>query len=215
MLGANAAVGTYTATATIGSDTNYNAATSGAVTITIANANPTISLISSPISTTTVGTPLTYTAIVTGLSNIGAPSGSLTFNVSGTAGATSCTSTTAGAVVGLTTTYTCAIQTPVSGTYIVSATYNGDSNYLALTATAPTTITIAKLTPTITLAEVGTATFNTTLTFTATVVGSLGIAPSNALSNITWHIGGTAGVGSCTPTTGVKSGATTTFTCTI
>ena len=197
--------GTYTATATIGGDTNYNAATSSPTTsITIASAAPSIALIASPASTAVVGTPLSFTAIVTGTST-DTPSGTLNWNLTGAATG-SCASPATGVqdTNQKTETFTCTIPTPNVGTYTVNATYNGDSTYSSITYPSAISITVTKATPTVAVASPG-ALFGGTITYTATVTGPTGAtAPSGA---VLWTLTGPAGATTtCTTTTGPLAG---------
>src|ERR1019366_4890032 len=138
--------GIYHVTSTIASDSNYLAATSSSATINLGVATPTIFITDSP-SNPTVGQPITFTAVVTGTTLLPAPTGTLTFNVSGAA--TSCTTTT-GPIIGTNTaTYSCQISTPIAGTFTATASYNGDGNYSSLGATNPISEIVAKATPTI------------------------------------------------------------------
>src|ERR1019366_1183901 len=87
-----------------------------------------------------LGGKVTFMATVNGVSGI-PPTGTVTWNVSGSAGATSCGTTTVltGGVA------TCVVTATKGGTYIVSDTYGGDTNYATVTSNADT-VSVAKAT---------------------------------------------------------------------
>ena len=208
--------GIYHITSTIATDVNYAAATSATLPINLANVTPTISVVSSPLTTTTVGVPITFTATVTGVSPNPAPTGTLSWTVSGGV-ATSCT-TTSGPVAGaLTATYTCVINTPTVGTYTATATYNGDGLYSSLAPSSAITVTVTKATPTISVASSpASPLFGATITYTATVSGIVGAtAPAGS---VLWTINGTTStcptLGALGPLAG-SSAEKVIFTCTI
>ena len=171
---------TYHITSTIAADGNYLTATSSILAVNLASATPTITVVDSP-SSPTLGQPLTFTAVVTGVGPNPAPTGSLTWTISGAA--TSCTSVTGPVEGALTATYTCQIATPVTGTYSASATYNGDSNYSSLAPTATYSLTVAKATPSIAITtSPASPIFGGTITYTATITGVVGAsAPAGTL----------------------------------
>jgi hypothetical protein len=80
----------------------------------------------------TIGSSVTFIATVAGSAAEGAPTGTVTWNVKGTAGVTACTS--------FSTTLddngqaTCTVQTTTPGKVAVSATYGGDENYQPVTS---------------------------------------------------------------------------------
>jgi hypothetical protein len=85
----------------------------------------------------TLGGSVTFTATLAGPAGAPAPTGNVTWTVSGTAGATGCTTSTSALNAG---TATCAITVSGSGTYVVSAAYGGDQNYTSATS-SPDTVT--------------------------------------------------------------------------
>ncbi len=203
--------GSYHATSTIAADTNYLRATSAGVTLTVGAATPSIVFNASP-ATPLLGQALTFSATVVG-TTAGAPTGTVTFNVSGVT--TSCTTTTGPVSTLNNSVYTCVIATPITGTYTVSATYNGDSNYSSLAATSPISLVVAKATPTIAVTTApASPVFGGTITYTATVTGVVGAtAPAGT---ITWAV--TGATTSCLSNTGPLAGTSanqTIFTCTV
>ena len=209
--------GTYTVTSTIAPDTNYLTITSAPISVNLGTSTPTISVTgtSSPLSQT-VGNPLTFTALITGTFGNPAPVGTISWTVSGAA--TTCTNTGGPTNTGaLTETFTCQIATPVSGTYTVLATFNGDSNYAAVAYT-PVSLTVAPATPSIAVTtSPSSPVLGGTITYTATVTGISGAtAPAGT---ITWVLSGPSGSAStCSSPTGPLPGATsnlTVFTCTV
>ena len=87
---------------------------------------------------------VSFTATLAGPSGSAAPTGTVTWSVSGTAGATACTSSTSALNAG---TATCAITVSAPGTYVVSAAYGGDQNYTSATS-SPDTVTVPPPPPT-------------------------------------------------------------------
>jgi len=179
---------TYHITSTIAADSNYLTATSSTLPINFAAAQPQVLLSASP-TTTTVGIPITFTANVVGVGPNPAPTGSITWNVTGAA--TSCTASTTGISVGLTTTYTCQIATPIAGTYTVRASYNGDANYSSQSSLTALSVSVTKATPTIAITTAPTTpVLGDSLIATATISGIVGAtAPAGAVS---WSVTGAA-----------------------
>jgi hypothetical protein len=121
--------GTYSTTASVGSDANYNAAgPSAADTFSVAKATPSIAVTHNPASPS-IGQNVTFTATVTGPSGGSTPSGAVTWTLTGAA--TSCSSTTPLSGSGNVATATCTITATNGGTYSASASVAADSNYNA------------------------------------------------------------------------------------
>ena len=116
---------------------------------TSAKVSPTISLSSS--GTPTLGGTITFTAVVAGLNGESAPSGPLTWSLTGSGGATACIAVDGPIVVGVNATYTCTVATPNSGSYSVQATYAGDVNYSSVPPTFPITVNVTPGAPTFTV----------------------------------------------------------------
>jgi Tol biopolymer transport system component len=117
------AAGVYDVVLTFAGNTNYEPVTASA-TLTINKATPAIAF-STPTTVTFDGQPHALVATVTGIGGTALGTAAVTYN-----GAT---------------------DAPIdAGAYAVSATFDGNANYAARTVT--TTLTIAKATPTVTLA---------------------------------------------------------------
>src|SRR2546426_459115 len=119
------APGSYSITASYSGDTNYLPSTSGAITQTVnAPATATITLVSS-VNPSTLGQQVTFTATV----NSATATGTVTFyngtQILGT-----------GTLSGGTATYSTSAFAP--GSYSITASYSGDTNYLASTSDAIT-----------------------------------------------------------------------------
>src|ERR1019366_262074 len=156
----------------VASDANYLAATSSTIVVNLGVVNPRIFVTAIP-SNATVGQTITFAALVNGVSGLAAPSGTLTWAVSGQA--TSCTSTTNPRGGANTTAYNCNVATPVSGNYLVTATYNGDRNYAALPVTDPVIVAVTPATPSINIStSPANPTLGTVITYTATISGAAG-----------------------------------------
>jgi hypothetical protein len=206
-----------TATTSVGTVNNANACSGGVAanyTFTYVAANATVTQ-ATPTNTVTNSTPtalgssITFTATVAGPAGATAPTdGTVTWTVSGTGGVSACSSTTplSGG------TATCVLTAPNVGTYIVSDSWGGNTNYTSATSTNDT-VTVAKATPTIAVTNSPTSpTLGQSVVFTATVTGpSGGATPSGVVS---WTL--TGGATTCASTTAL-SGSTNvaTATCTI
>jgi len=117
-------IGSYTVTATVAADANYNSASSGATAFTIAKATPVV--------TVTVGS-YTYNGFPQGpdTATTGGSTGNVTYNYAGSGG----------------TSYPASATKPTdAGSYAVTATVAADSNFNSASSSA-TAFTIAKATP--------------------------------------------------------------------
>jgi hypothetical protein len=138
--------GDYTASATYSGDTNYTglAAVVSTPLVTIAHATPVVAV--NGTGTGVVGSTMVFTATVKGVTGSVAPTGNVQWIVSATgnaSGVNSCSSTPASTTNGLITTFTCNIVGTQTGTYTVSASYLGDSNYLTANSATGKTLSIA------------------------------------------------------------------------
>jgi len=175
--------GTYGANFIFIGDSSYNPVTStaSATTTVVAPALPTVVLANLP-ATPTLGGTQTITATITGATNGLAPSGNMSWNISGTAGVAACTRSFGATSFGNSTIYSCILETPNVGTYVVSASYAGDNNYLTVSS-SPLILTIVKQTPGITVIASANPTLGGTTTLTTTVTGySFASAPTGAVS---------------------------------
>jgi subtilase family serine protease len=182
----------YSITAQYSGDNSYNASTSSAVTFTITQDTPAISLTSGTQTGTTITAISGTTTLTVGVENYanaanqakngyaynnsavaptgsvkltGLPSGALYFQLQPAIDPNTLFAEGTGTVV---------LPSETAGTYTVTASYAGDANYAATTATFSVTITASTLLPTTTTAtsSVTSTTTTTNPTLTATVTGS-------------------------------------------
>jgi hypothetical protein len=171
-----ATVGTFTASATYSGDTNF-ITSNGLFTQSINQAATTVTVVTSQ-SPSGVGQPLSFTATVTAVApGAGSPTGNVTFNFGD---GNLFTSTVNGSgQASATHTYATA------GTFTVSATYSGDTNFSGnsgLTTQSLTTATSTTLTSSQNPSNIGQA-----VTFTATATSNSG----TPTGSITFKDGGT------------------------
>lgn len=185
--------------ATYSGDAHHGTGTSNTVNETVKKATPTNKVTNSP---TTLGATLKFSATVSGAGI--APTGAVTWNVSGSAGATTCGSTTvlSGGVA------TCTIIATKAGSYSVSDNYGGDGNYNSAGSNTDG-VSVARATPTNVMTNSAPPALGGTLKFTTTVTGVSGITPTGSVN---WKVSGSAGATSCGATTVLTSGVAT---CTI
>ncbi len=126
----SALVGIYDVTANYSGDANYNP-TAGYGSVTVSTATPTNVVTNS--TPTTLGSNVIFTATVTGSGGV-TPTGTVTWMVSGSAGIASCTSSTT--TLNSSGNATCSITLSKNGSYVVSDSYSGDSNYAAVASNA-------------------------------------------------------------------------------
>jgi len=205
--------GSYHVNSTVAEDANYLTATSTTISVNLGAATPSLTIFP-PSGTQYSGATLTFAAVVGGVTNLPAPTGTLVWTVSGKA--STCTSNPSSTSSGTTTIYTCIIAAPVAGAYNVSAAYNGDINFSAVSTATPTTITVQPATPTLAIAITPvTPSIGNVLTYTATVTGVSGaVRPGGT---ITWTVTGGQAT-TCATSTGPTPGTTAiqaVFTCTI
>ncbi|MGC1239406.1 MAG: Ig-like domain-containing protein [Acidimicrobiales bacterium] len=207
-----ATAGTYVVSDAFTSDSNYTSVTSATNTVTVAKATPTNVVTNN--SVTALGGSIVFTATVSGPTNGAAPSGTVVFTVTGSAGITACTSSSA-TLVGSTHvgTATCTITATAAGTYVVSDAFTSDSNYASVTS-ATNTDTVAMVTPTNVVTDNGVTTVGSGIVFTATVTGSGGVTPTGT---VVFTVTGSAGVTACTSSSATLVGSTSvaTATCSI
>ncbi|WP_198137499.1 Ig-like domain repeat protein [Terriglobus sp. TAA 43] len=172
---------THTLTAVYGGDTNFNAATSNAVT---ADATTTLittstALTSSSGYTGAYGTSFTLNVVVTPSSYVTAgtaPSGTVT--ISDASGVVGTGTLSAGSA-------SIAISTLTVGSHALTATYGGDTNYAASTSSPAVTITITPVTATITATISPTGSvpygYNANITVNASAASG-GVAPAGTVT---------------------------------
>lgn len=160
--------GSLTLEATYAGDTNFTGSTA-TTSVTGTKATPTVTVTPSSYAPA-AGSSLTLTATVglSGVSGVTPPTGTVNFylgsTLEGSAGVSSGTATLT-------------ITAPAIGTYSLTATYSGDSNYTGPITSSPVPITVTKgnTTLAVTLSSTSPAPNSTivvTATITATVTGS-------------------------------------------
>jgi len=165
------AAGKHTITASYGGNSDYAAATSAAVSVTVNKATPAIALKASAASVT-IDSTVILTATVTGTAIT--PQGTVNF-LDGAAKLGSATVSASGVA-------TYATKSLSAGKHSITASYAGNSDYAAATSAA-VSVTVNKATPSIALkASTSTADVNTTVTFTATVTGSALAKPTGTVN---------------------------------
>ena len=180
-----AAAATYSVTAVYAGDTNYNTATSPAVTVTVAKVTTTATIVASA-TLVSAGSAVTLSGTVpTGAT------GSVNFMDSN--GNILCTdsSITSGA-------YSCSWTPAAAATYFVTAVYTGDSNYATSTSSA-VTVTVSANLLSIT-SSTGKASGGDVVTITgsgfvsgATLVSIGGVAATNVKVNSSTSLTATTG----------------------
>lgn len=153
-------LGSHSLSAVYAGDSNYLGST-GVASLTINKAPSATSLVLTPIGSTR-GSSATLSASVTGISVLGAPTGTVTFSVGGI---TLGTATLSGGKASITTT---ALSV---GDSTVSASYGGDTQYLASQSTANATITAASSSTALATSPPYTV-FGQSVTLTANVSGA-------------------------------------------
>jgi large repetitive protein len=211
---AQLSLGSHSIGASYAGDQNYTGFTATNVTQTIIQATPSLTI--TPTTSASLNTPVTFTATLT-VASPGAitptgPTGTVTFSIGGTP--ISCSSpATVNPATGAASCQTTS-NLLVVGTESITASYPGDTNYTAASASAANQV-ITKASPSLTITPTTSATLNTAITFTATLsVASPGaITPTGPTGTVTFTVGGTAV--SCTSpatvnsTTGVATCQTT------
>ncbi len=211
------AVATYSITATVAADANYNAATSATLAITIPKATPTASVAHAPV-TPTLGNTVVFTAIVAGPVGGPTPTGALTWTLTGPV--TTCASTTPLSGSGNSASATCTIVAPKAGTYTAFVAIVADVNYNPATS-AVDSFTVAKATPTISVsAAPASPVLGASGTFTATVTWPAGIAAptvnwTGVTCTSTTPLTGTTGTSTSTCVVSAAAAQTYTATATI
>ncbi|MGB9203596.1 MAG: Ig-like domain repeat protein [Terriglobales bacterium] len=138
----------HTLVAKYNGDTSYNASPTTTATVTVTQATTSIGNVSAP-SSAVAGAQFAVTAAVTTSSFGAAPTGTIQFFANGTllTGTQQVTATTGNINAGILASLSASQTTSISpaGTYNITATYSGDTNYTAVAAgqsnSAPITIT--------------------------------------------------------------------------
>lgn len=183
---------TYTFTGTYSGDKNYDPGTSNAITVTINTAAPAkLSLTSSGTSIIT-GAMVTFTATASGAN--GTPTGTVTF-MNGT--------TTLGtAKLNSSGVATYATSFNSVGSFGITASYGGDSTYASAASSSITEVVMAPVAAVTLASSAAKATSGYNVTFTATVMGNVPVAPTGTVTFLD---------GSTTLGTGMLSNGTATY----
>jgi hypothetical protein len=174
-------------------DPNYTDGASAALSYSIAEGTPTVSVSALPASPVAVGTSVTITATVTGVAGAPAPAGGTAIFTEGVAGPAvpGCTPVTLPA-----TPVECVTTGLTGGTHNIVVSYNGtsDPSYTNGDSSA-LSYTVTEVAPTVTLVAnpSGSVALGTPVTFTATVTGAGGgPAPVGGTVSFTQGVGGPA-----------------------
>ena len=193
--------GAHSIKASAAADANFSAAT-GTGTLTVTSTTPAVTVTGQSIAYGTADATLSASVAFTG----SVPSGAVTFTIdTGAAVAATCS--------GIASPRTCSASYPTStlavGTHTVKASFAGDANYSASSATGSLAVTAT--TPVITVASVSasygaaTATLNANVTFTGAVPASAVMFTVDSGAAVTAGCTGTTSPLSCTATYPVAS----------
>jgi hypothetical protein len=194
-------VGPNELTATYSGDADFlGSSTSSATPEDVAQATPTVTIeASSP--TSPFGSPVSFTATVTGPAGVTPPTGTVTFTVGTTALGTAAVSTTSG----VTTAMLMTGALPV-GSDQVNASYGGDANYAQAAAAAPADVSVGQIaTGTGLTASPNPVPNGTQVTLTATVTPASGSGPTGTVTFTADSGADTLGTASVSTTAGVST----------
>ncbi len=183
---------------------SVDASSTGTVTLTVAKLQPAMALTASPASPSLAGTPLTFTAKLTGAAT--PPTGQVNFTANGNAIGSAVT-----LVNGVATLAGVSLQ---PGVYTIAASYAGDSNNLSATASVPYTSTQAQTALTLTPNPAsGIAGLPVNLTARVTVTSATGVtgAGGTPTGTVQFYSNGTALGAPQTLVNGVVTFATPAF----
>jgi len=155
--------------ATYSGDSNFTVATAGTASFTVTAFAATLSLTASPSSSTSVNTPVVFTAQLAGGSLAVSPSGTVAFKIHGG------TIMNCFAVpISSTGSATCTDTTLTPGTSTITAEYAGDSNYTVATPGSASQ-SVSPLSPTLglTASPSSSTMVNAAVTFTAQLAGAV------------------------------------------
>jgi hypothetical protein len=176
--------GFYSVSATFNGDNNFTALpVTIPLLITVAKVSPTIVLAGAGGSHP--GDTAVYTLTVTGSTGANPPTGTITWSVSGTGGASACATSPTPTTLDAVTTYLCNVTEAQYGTYAVSAIYPGDANYNTMSSNT-VTLGVSNLTPILTLSSPTVPTLGGSSILIATVQGPAGTS-TPATSNPTTY----------------------------
>ena len=174
---AYAAPGSHTITATYLGDVNYTGSTATAVTQVVTKASTTTTLGSSA-NPSVAGASVTFTGTAAAVApGAGTPTGNIEFLQAGVPVA-ACGGATGVAVNG-SGVATCAVTFPTSGTFAMTATYLGDTNFTTSTSSALSQVVTTAASTTTIASSVNPSVTGQSVTFTGTASGSVGTPTGN------------------------------------
>jgi large repetitive protein len=196
------AVGSDTVTATYSGDSNHSGS-SGSFSQTVNTAAST-TLVGSSLNPSAYGQSTSFSAVVS--ASGGTPTGTVQFNVDGSAFGSPVTLSSGSATSG-------SISTLTQGTHTVTAVYSGNSNFGSSTGTLSGGQVVNSATAgTVVTSNVNPSAFGQSVTFTATISGEYGLLKGRPKSqNVTGTVSWSTNTG-CGTTT-VTSGNPGTATC--
>ena len=188
--------GSYQPTATYSGDASFSGiAATPANPVTVSTAPTTVTVTPNPSTPTSPPANLTFTATIVGVVAAVPPSGTVTWNLSapaGYGGVSTCTGSVAAPTVAPYQ-VTCSVPGATSGSYTVTATYSGDTNYVTSNGSG-TELVKYNGTPVVTITPTQQPTVGSNFSFVATITQPAG-APVPT-GTITWT--GTNLPASCT-----------------
>jgi len=161
-------------------DANFTVSSTGTVSLTVAALNPTLGVTASPSNSTSLGTPVTFTAQLAGVAFTPViPRGTVRFSANGStiSGCWTVTVNASGEA-------SCSTSALAPGQAAISAVYSRDANF-TVSAPGTATQTVSKIPPTLGIAlssGANPSAYGATLTFTATVTGAGGFSPTGSVS---------------------------------
>jgi YVTN family beta-propeller protein len=178
---ASLSAGAHTITVTYAGDSNFAGATTTLNSVAVTKATPTMTLAGSA-STSSYGTPVSFTATLTGVSSTNLPTNTVTFFVDKVQFGNAVP-----VISGAATLVTSAL---VGGPHTIAAQYMGDANYngLGINQVTPpnVAVTISKATPAMTFTSSGSPSpYGAPVTFTATLMGPTGSGVSIPTNTVT------------------------------
>ena len=208
--------GQRTVTASYAGDTNF-AATSTNQTQTVNPVAATLS-VAGPSTSLTVNQSVTYTATLgagSGSFSPTAPSGTVSFTITGQTGVTPCANA---AVVLANGAYTasCTFTTVAAGSVSVTASYGNDNNFTVSGSASSSSQTVNPVAATLSIAGPSTSpTVNQSVTYTATLgAGSGSFSPTAPVGTVSFTITGQTGVTPCANAPVVLANGAYTASCT-
>ncbi len=210
--------GNHVLAGSYGGDPSYNSSSSGNVNVTVTQA-ATNATVAAP-GTATTGVPFTVSATVATSSSGVAPTGTVTFYANGTAlpgqpAAVVYTPVNGSASGSASLGASLSTTIGTAGSYAITATYSGDTNYTGTTSTNSATITVqapgftlSAAPSTLSVAQGGMGTSTITVNPTGGFTGSVTLAASGLPSGVTAAFGTNPTTGTSLLTLTASSSAT-------